>query len=85
MSATQWLALVALGAAMLFVPLSLIWLWRDMRERQRPLWLRLLVVLTAFPTCLGIMAWVVDVKMHPHDPALTRRQVAFQRFGGNAA
>ena len=38
-----------------------------------------------FVSGLGLMVWLVDLRRHPHDPALTRQQIALQRFGRSAA
>jgi uncharacterized membrane protein len=57
-----------------------IWLWRDMRERQRPVWLRVLVVVTGCVSGLGIILWIIDLARHPHRHGLTRRQIVLQEF-----
>lgn len=85
MPVTRVLAGAALLTAVILAVVLTIWLWRDMRERRRPVWLRLLVVATGFVTGLGIVVWMVDLRRHPHDPALSRQQIALQRFGRPAA
>ena len=58
------------------------WIWRDMAVRSRPPWLRaaVIVALVIFVP-VGLMIWMIDLSKHPHDPALSREDVAFQRFG----
>jgi hypothetical protein len=80
MRVTQQLAMVALAAAAAFAVVATIWLWRDMRERCRPVWLRVLVVVTGFVTGLGFAVWILDSRRHPHDPNLSRRDILLQRY-----
>lgn len=81
MSGTQWLAVAAIAAATVLAALLMIWTWRDMRERKRPIWLRVVVLATGFVTGIGVAVWIVDLKRHPHRPGLTRSDWLLQRFG----
>ena len=71
-------AVIMTGLAALIVRLS-VWLWRDMRQRQRPIWLRVLVVDVGFIPGVGFVVWLVDLQRHPHDPNVSRWDVFRQR------
>jgi Flp pilus assembly protein protease CpaA len=58
------------------------WIWRDMAARDRPPWLRsaVIVALVIFVP-VGLVVWMIDLSRHPHDAALSRPDVALQRYG----
>ena len=55
-------------------------IWRDMRHRNRPVWLRVFVIVTGFVTGLGILVWIFDYRKHPHDPKPSLRDFYLQRY-----
>jgi len=75
--AVAWLGIVAVMVLFVFV---IVWIWRDMGERNRPRWLRLIVILTGNIFVLGFAIYLVDLARHPHDSNLTRRDVLLQRY-----
>lgn len=69
------LVLVALAA------LVTIWIWRDMQQRGRPKWLRIVVIVAQFVTgWVGLLVWLIDLRRHPHKLGLTRSDIIRQRF-----
>jgi hypothetical protein len=78
----QIVATVGLAAILAVGPLLFVWIWRDMAQRQRPVWLRVLVLASAVTPLTFVTFWIFpwDLKRHPHDPPLSRRQFLLQRF-----
>jgi hypothetical protein len=73
--------LVGLVAALLwFLIVAHVWLWRDMDDRDRPRWLRAIVLVTFNMMTIGFVIYLLDLRRHPHDPSLTTGDVFRQRY-----
>jgi hypothetical protein len=74
------LALLGLAALLCLLIVAVVWLWRDMGERDRPPWLRVIVLVTCNMLTIGFVIYLIDLRRHPHDPSLTVGDVLRQRY-----
>lgn len=71
-------------SATAFVVITFVWTWRDMASRDRPVWLRVVVVALLYPTLVGMFVWMLDLSRHPHNPALSRWEILRQSQGARS-
>jgi len=83
MTVSQLMARTALLGFAVLAVVATMWLWRDMRSRGRPPWLRVLVILlSVLPPSLGMLVCLVDLVRHPHDPGLSIRETFRRSWQG---
>ncbi|HEX9766094.1 MAG TPA: hypothetical protein VGA36_04980 [Nitriliruptorales bacterium] len=80
MSLIEALALLGIAAILCLFVVSVVWVWRDMGQRSRPPWLRVLVLVTFNMLTVGFVIYLVDLRRHPHDPSLTVGDWLLQRY-----